>query len=234
MTQSERLYLLFMFSRVPGEKEKSFESLVLICAKALGHLTPVWQGKWNPDFDSLRHKSRVPWTRFWLTEQLKTPQMDLCRYIGRRCRLALIDEIRGHYRKPHPPKPEPVPAEQILEQKQEMMAAFGKWLRHYGPKTELNADEKLLVFDCITTGKPVPNTVFAKQIGRSEGYVRKMRIGLLAKMRRGKKERVEHWERKCKAAAKAGTKLWAKTARRDKTAWWESKAGKANRINTKK
>jgi hypothetical protein len=61
LTEAERLYLLFMFSKVPGEREDCRGRLAAICIKAVGQLTPPWQGRENGryhrDFDSLRHKS---------------------------------------------------------------------------------------------------------------------------------------------------------------------------------
>jgi hypothetical protein len=172
----------------------------------------------------------------WVDEQLKVPQMDLCRNLPRRCHNALVDEIRRHYRKPRqkPEPPEPISAEQILEHQQEMMGVLGIWMRHYSPLTELTSEEKVLVLDSIMAGHQIPNTVFARQLGKSEGYVRKLKARLLTKLRHSKKERREYWERKEARRKRQEAKHWAKLARRDKTAWWETKGGKPSAVNTKK
>jgi hypothetical protein len=228
-TEAETLYLLFKVSRNPAERKDCQGRLAAICIKAVGHLTPPWRGKWNPDFDSLRHKARAPWVYRWVDEQLKVPQKDMGRYIGRRCRHALADEIRAAMRK-HRVKPEltaPSPA-QVLGQRQELMAALGKHIRHATKSSGLTPDERLLGFDSVMAGKPLKNVDLAGQWGCSEGQVRKVRASLLKKqkkLRLGKEQRKRHWEEKEVRQRRAAYRAQQRAGKRGvkDVVWWDKK-----------
>jgi hypothetical protein len=222
-TQTEELYFLYKVSKDPAVKKDCRGRLAAICIKAVGNLTPPWRGKWNPEFDSLRYKSRAPWVYRWVDDQLKLPQSDLCRYIGRRCKNALADEIRAATRK-HRVRPEPAAPpdpSKILEQQQELMATLGLHLRY----SDLTRDERLLAFDSVMALKPRRNVDVAKEWGCSEGQVRKVRASLLTKLKQGKARRKRHFEenesRQRRAAHQAKLKA-GKRGVKDRV-WWDKK-----------
>jgi hypothetical protein len=248
MTQTEQLYQRYISAATATEKEDCRRRLACICLKAIGHLTPPWRGKWHPDFLSLRFKARAPWVFRWLDEQLRIPQKDGCRYIGRRCRFALIKDIRRYQSQSREERAAwrrgqkvgagnsdcPVHIFTPLEQRQELMSTFGLYLRYSTKGTQLTADEKVLTLDSILHGSPLRNTTVAKEWGKSEGYVRKVKKRLLAKMRKAKKKRREHWEKRMKEESGNSYRQWASAARRDNTAWWDKRRGKPFAINLKK
>jgi len=233
MTLSEHLYLQYMNADTPEKRHECLRRLVGICLKAIGHLTPPWryQGRWNPNFDALRYKARMPWVFRWLEETLKKPQKDGARYIGRRCRNALIDEIRRHQaeqRRGAKNTPEQTPEQEReygISRRQEMMAALGTMMRYASKNASLDVVEKGIAFDSILKGSPIKNTDAAKELGRSEGYVRKKKASLWRKLKKAKWERVEHYERSLLAAMKKDYSSWAKKARGDETVWWDRKVG---------
>jgi len=207
LTQSERLYILYMLG---FDQELCRSKLAAICLTAIGDLTPPWIRRerpnstvtWRTEFHALRYKARAPWVYRWIDEQLKVPQMDLCRYIGKRCRQALVDEIRAHTRKHRQPKVTVTKSiEEIHRDRTEMMAVLGKILRHAGD-IDFTIGERALIADSIMAGKPLSNVSVAKQWGCSEGKIRKMKAGLFVKLQKAKKARQDHWYRRATKVAK--------------------------------
>lgn len=248
-TETEKLYLQFRISRDAAVKKDCRGRLAAICIKAVGHLTPPWQSwrsgkdgsRFSKDFDAQRHKARAPWVYRWVDEQLKTPQMDLCRFIGRRCKNALVNEIRAAKRK-HRVKPGPVvpptPAEILQREneqvaaRQEVLAQLGKHTTHATGKAELTAEERLLAFDSCVKMQPIRNVDLAKQWDCSEGKIRKIRANLLKKLKLGKKQRTRHWEEKEARERRAEDKA-AKRGVKD-VVWWDKKRdGNPFEISTK-
>ena len=203
LTEAELCYNRYLFGK-RAERKRAFESLVLICAKAVGHLTPPWEGNWNPDFHALRHKSRVPWCRRWLKEHLKTWQLDFCQFVGRRCKHALIDAIRKHsshkarlVRFAGEEDLSPVHVPSPREQMTDALASLNVHLKHQSKRSAFSAAEtdfvKASILSVIKTGKPPVKTQYAAQIGKSEGYVRFLAKSVEAKIRLGRAEREEHF-----------------------------------------
>lgn len=210
-TATENLYFRFKFCKTKREREEAFEGLVRICAKAVGHLTPPWRGTWNSDFHHLRHKSRLPWCRGWLYQHLKKPQLDLCRYVGRRCYCALVSEIRKVYSGSIPVQKTTAPLRDSDDiptldnghslPPQELLAdaleELNKHRTHSSPKSAFTKEEldyvKFSILFRKITGKPPINVKYAERIGRSEGYVRKLAKEVRAKIHRGKQERIAHY-----------------------------------------
>jgi hypothetical protein len=224
-TETERLYLQFRGSRDATVKKDCRGRLAAICIKAVGHLTPPWKGKWNPDFLSLRHKARAPWVYRWMDEQLKVPQMDLMRFIGRRCKFALLKEIREATRKHHVKREPATPptANQEVERRQQLMAAFNKHLKYAFGKAELTAEERVLALDSILKGTPLRNVDLARQWGCSEGKVRKVKASLLKKFKRAKEQRTRHYEEKDSRQRRQSHAARMKAGKRgvkDKV-WWD-------------
>jgi hypothetical protein len=224
-TKTQTLYLLFKFSQKPQERRDAFEGLVLICAKACGHLTPPWRGGYHKSFDKLRHSARVPWVRRWLHEQLKKPQMDFCQFIGRRCKFALIDEIRRATSKPKLETMQYVPSK--VEDEQARLGQLGKHQRHASKKTKLTGEEWFLAAQCAVSGERASNVAYAKLLGKSEGYVRKLKASLLEKLRRAKQERVDHFFSKHRHVVPATKYRKAKRVSKiQDQVWWEAKTKK--------
>lgn len=245
MTLSEHLYLQYMNADTPEMKHELLCRLVGICLKAIGNLTPPWRGAWHPDFHSLRYKARAPWVFRWLQDELKKRQKDGARYIGRRCRFALIKEIDKHRReklreaKGGSATPEPLTPEQEqayrIERRQELMAVLGLHMRYSSELNQLDELERGITFDSIMALAPVKNVELARRYGCSEGQIRKKKKSLFGKLKRSKKARVEHYDRQQMAAMRRNFNGWAKIARKDQAVWWDKKRdGKPFVCSTKK
>ena len=229
LTVSEHLYLQFKNADTDEVRAEFRARLFGICKKAVGHLVPPWRGPWHPDFLALRYKARDPWIFRWLDNEVAKPLKDGGQYIGRRCRIALIKEIDRHRREKlkeddgedfTPLTPEQLRAYHV-ERRVELMATLGVLMRHATKVTTLDSLEKSIAFDSIMAGKPVKNVTLAVQYGCSEGQIRKKKKSLFAKLKRAKDLQRRHWELKQKRARRAGFKGWAKSARRDKSVWWD-------------
>jgi hypothetical protein len=234
-----------MNADTPEFKQECLRRLVGICLKAIGHLTPPWRGGWHPDFLSLRYKARMPWVFRWLEEELKKRQKDGARFIGRRCRNALIDEIRKHKaeqrrkRLDAGPPQEPLTPEQKqargIELRQELMAVLGLHMRYSTELNRLDPLERDITFDSIMALAPVKNVELARRYGCSEGQIRKKKKSLFGKLKRSKKARIEHYDRQQMAAMRRNFDGWAKIARKDQAVWWDKKRdGKPFVFTTKK
>jgi hypothetical protein len=141
--------------------------------------------------------------------------MDLCRYIGRRCKHALINEIRrdqaAKRREVQDHRPatvnledgslydEAVPQYYASPRKQlnDSLAFIKMHIRFASgasalTKEELELAEYTLLYRFLGYGT-VRNVAYARVIGKSEGYVRKLKKSIRAKIKLGAKERREHY-----------------------------------------
>jgi hypothetical protein len=99
-TQAERLYHLWKVSS-PTDQLRIERSLTNICARACAGLCPPVERSSTfygrdpfPADMARRFGKRWPFCSEFVKAELRVGPVDDCRYLGRRCRQRLIDEIR--------------------------------------------------------------------------------------------------------------------------------------------
>jgi hypothetical protein len=181
MTATERLYRQWL--QASDEHKPALEKeLAAICIAACrkSGLAPPFEYREdsNGEFWVGGYRSLASWVYRWVADELvrKVPLKDGARFIARRCKNALIDEIRWRerrrrgasirYREPNDPA-----------ERQRLRCAMLETLAGAGlpAKIRIAEDRKLLQRLMDSLPEKVTNVTVARERGVSEGAIRKRR-----------------------------------------------------------
>lgn len=174
VTASEWLYEQYLSAKRKRNSQRmtaARHSLVLICRRACGHIRPFWtpptptagaaQGYEYTRFYRDARKDRLQFADIFVRKELRRGMtMKDARFIGRRCKLRLIDEVRsitGHRRK----------------SSDEFRQALDK-VRHFP------GDKLWYAIRQAESWREATNASIARDWHRSEGLIRKQRKRLAA------------------------------------------------------
>lgn len=174
VTASEWLYEQYLSAKQKRNSQRmtaARHALALICRRACGNLRPRWTPPTPPEgvahgyeytrFYRDARKDRLAFADDFVRKELRRGMtMKEARFIGRRCKLRLIDEIRtqtGHRQK----------------SSDEFLEALGK-VRH------LRGDRLWTAIRNAETWRDATNASIARDWDRSEALIRKLRRRLAA------------------------------------------------------
>jgi len=204
MTATERLYSQWRHSCSPKAKLEFESQLEAICIAACrkAHLTPLfsYENKVVHKVRTLRQRSADakrslgidpnpfwlgrflllrPWAEQWVREELTHEERlrDGARYIGRRCVLALIDEIRSDQRLRRGAGTRRRKQDDDPEEQERLRSGMRSVLLDAGlpEMLTIRKDQKLLRRLMADYPAKITNVSIAREWGVSEGAVRKRR-----------------------------------------------------------
>lgn len=184
-TASERIYQQWLHTDDEQEQSDLFGSLKAICIKACrdAYLSPPIEIEMSDSGRSVRtggYRGLAPWVESWLASALddKSKQGDGARYIGNRCRLALLDEIR---RKTRRREGKAIRKRRISGEEEEdarrIRDGMAKMFDRLGLPHKLPISKDRDLFDLLNSAYPrrLSNVFIAHEQGVSEGAIRKRR-----------------------------------------------------------
>jgi len=174
MTASQWLYEEYLAAKAKRNSRRmksALWGLICICRHACGNLRPLWSPPTPPEGVILKHpyatfffdarKDRLTFAERFVAEELKRGMAsNEARYIGRRCRFRLIDEIRLDTRREHGFG---------RKSSDEYKAALQKLKHLRGDKLWRH------ILMCCPTWRDATNAAIARDWYRSEGWIRKLR-----------------------------------------------------------
>jgi hypothetical protein len=183
-----REYLVAKRNHSSTQVKAAKRAIVLICKLACGRLRPQWHPPSTREGYALIHPYATFWTNAWRNridfaekfvngEVKRGMTSEEARYIGRRCKLRLIDEVR---RDTGFDKVRQQRLRQRLRQHgdDEFLQALNE-VRHLAPAPQ--DDLWLRIKECKTR-REASNTTIAREWNRSEGWVRKLRKRLATRL----------------------------------------------------
>jgi hypothetical protein len=194
-TASERIYRKWLFAASKQERANFEGELVAICIAACRtvHYAPPYE--WHEYYDWHQYReygrktgrwlggpfSLPTWVRGWVSGELsrEQPLNDGGRHIGRRCVTALIDKIRWHTRRKRGAKERfrKSPYDDFPVEKQWSPANVRRAFARVGlpGKLRIAGDRDLFERLLAEYPKRLTNVAIARELGVSEGAIRKRR-----------------------------------------------------------
>jgi hypothetical protein len=183
MTATERIYQKWLEAKDKKQKRALGGELAAICIKACraGRLSPPYERHQDDSGRAFWRggiRALSAWVYCWVQEELQReiPLRDRARYIGRRCKFALIDKIRAYKRRKRDAdlRDRSVPDQaEIKRMRLEMVRELAEAGLPSGIK--LAQDRQLLIQLMDAYPKRRSNISIARQKNVTEGAIRKRR-----------------------------------------------------------